>query len=171
MNEITRKDTVQTFTHDQYEVRVIWIEYSGGGMGYEFEVEDAGTIIHMSEDGYGQALPAAAGAYAWVENHNHGDDDQQPNQDAQPGNDQDEASYEYFHPFWIPPVRMRQANTCPSCGEQAGVSFDEERCTIADDDETITIERDFSCVYCSDFWTQTIIARIGQVVSNKTKLH
>ena len=66
-NKIIRKDTLQTFTHDGYEVRVIWIEYSGGGMGYEFEIEDKGTLIHMSEDGYGQPLPAAAAAYAWLE--------------------------------------------------------------------------------------------------------
>lgn len=175
-NEIIRKDTVQTFTHNEYEVRVIWIEYSGGGMGYEFEVEDAGTVIHMSEDGYGQALPAAAGAYAWVENHTNGDEPLQNEMDIEAdtnfiGLDEDENQdnrLAWTHPTWIRPTGMQQAGTCPECGREGWVSLETQDISLeyGKDGHTIRIVNGFMCTDCATFWTQTIVAKVRDVISN-----
>ena len=67
MNSITSKEVLQTFDYDGYTINVVYVRWSGGGEGYEFQVLDAGKQIYLSGDGYGQALPAAAGAYEWVQ--------------------------------------------------------------------------------------------------------
>jgi CobQ-like glutamine amidotransferase family enzyme len=66
VNEIIRKDILAVFEHDGFTAHVVWVEYSGGGMSYEFEIIDTDNKpVVLSENGYGQPLPAAAGAYQW----------------------------------------------------------------------------------------------------------
>ena len=72
-NHIVAKKIVHAIDYNMLSVNVVWLEYSGGGMDYEFEVIDlVGKSLHLSADGYGSALPAAAGAYDWlVDNNEH----------------------------------------------------------------------------------------------------
>jgi len=56
--------TVFEMAHDGYTVRVLNLVGFGE---YDFQVMDAdGKMLHESECGYGQPLPAIAGAHAWI---------------------------------------------------------------------------------------------------------
>jgi len=66
MKNAVKYYVVNTFDHDGYTVNVVYIEWAGGACNHEFEVWDGPSCIHRSNDGYGQPLPAAAGAYEWL---------------------------------------------------------------------------------------------------------
>jgi hypothetical protein len=59
---------VHQFNFDQFEVQVLYVEYLGGGMCWEYSVSEAGNVLVKSDNGYGQAAAAAAAAFQWIAN-------------------------------------------------------------------------------------------------------
>lgn len=58
---------VNTLRFGTYTVLVLYFEYQGGGTAYEFRIVKGDTVLHESDDGYGRAVSAAAGAFHWQE--------------------------------------------------------------------------------------------------------
>lgn len=67
MNHTT--EVVTELTYDDYTVQAVYVRWAGGGESYEFRVLDGanGLVLYTSENGYGQALPALADAYQYLQ--------------------------------------------------------------------------------------------------------
>jgi len=76
------------------------------------------------------------------------------------------------HPAFIRPKELAQANTCPQCGSQGYVSLERQEVHFNHDRQgsTIRIENGFMCMDCSACWSQTIVAKVGDVISNTVEL-
>ncbi len=55
-----------TLRFGAYTVLVLYFEYAGGGTAHEFKIMHGDAVLHESEDGYGRASAAAAGAFHWL---------------------------------------------------------------------------------------------------------
>ena len=57
---------INTLIWNTVEVRIIYIEYSGGGTCYEYRISFQGEKIEESDNGYGQPESAASSAFQWL---------------------------------------------------------------------------------------------------------
>jgi len=92
-----------------------------------------------------------------------GDPDGEPVED-----DNQDNRLAWTHPIWIRPTGMQQAGTCPECGREGWVSLETQDISLeyGKDGHTIRIVNGFMCKDCATFWTQTIVAKVGDVISN-----
>ena len=65
---------------------------------------------------------------------------------------------------------IQQANTCPFCGREGGVSLENQEFSLSNDDSFITIQRGFDCMYCCDSWWQTVEVKLGETIKNEVEL-
>ena len=98
-----------------------------------------------------------------VEHSVDGDPDGEPVED-----DNQDNRLAWTHPTWIRPTGMQQAGTCPECGREGWVSLETQDISLeyGKDGHTIRIVNGFMCTDCATFWTQTIVAKVGDVISN-----
>lgn len=61
------KEITYTTDFKGFKIDVLWVEYDGGGMCYEYRVSRDGSILVETEDGYGGAAGAAAAAFTWID--------------------------------------------------------------------------------------------------------
>jgi len=64
---------------------------------------------------------------------------------------------------------MTQAWQCPECFSEGYTSLENQEITLEHNKEHghyIRIENSFFCMYCSQSWSQTITAKVGDVLSN-----
>jgi hypothetical protein len=60
-------EVTHQFGFEEYSIEVLWIEYDGGGMCWEYRVSRAGVVLVTSDDQWGGRIGAARGALSWIE--------------------------------------------------------------------------------------------------------
>lgn len=65
-NNIDEKTIVSKMQLEDFTVKILYIEFSGGGTAFEYEMLRDGVRIELTRDGFGNPAAAAAAAFGKI---------------------------------------------------------------------------------------------------------
>lgn len=80
--------------------------------------------------------------------------------------EEDSDNKDFRHPLYTAPKGLSTMRNCPYCGSEGYLHYESQEIALTGD--VLTITRAYYCdnTNCGDYWYQTILVKLGDVISN-----